>query len=383
MGNVFQRFGLVSAAVLFFSACGGSSATDSTGSGPPPFSGTLGTAPATTPTPGSNSSAESSATTSPATTAGGTGTPTNAEAPAAGADTPLVPSTAAPDTSASQPAAAAPTPPADTSTAQATPPAPTTPDQTPPAQTPPATTGKTQVFLLFGQSNMWGVPNPEQQDLTINPKVEVLTITTCSKHGTNQWVPAQPPLHGCVGQIGTGGKGPGVGPGDYFAKTIAAAFPNDTILLVPAAVPGVSIDTFMPGQQNYTNLLSRAKMAQQRGPISGMIFHQGEADSNQPTWPTRVKTVVDRLRSDLGIGTVPFVAGELLYSPPGCCGVHNALVNKLPSMITNAAVASASGLTTVVPKSADTYGDLHFDLPAQRTFGARYGDAMLKLLGNQ
>lgn len=380
MGNVFQRLGLVSAAVLFFSACGGSSATDPTGSGPPPFSGTLNTAPTSPPPPisNSNSNAESSAT-----TPSGTGTPTNGEAPAAGPDTPLVPSTGTTPSDQATPPQTDPaqTSPATTPPADQTPPATTPPaDQTPPAQTPPAT-GKTQVFLLFGQSNMWGLPNPQQQDLVINPKIEVLTLTACSKHGVNQWVPAQPPLHGCVGQAGTGGKGPGVGPGDYFARAIAAAFPDDTILLVPAAVPGVSIDTFMPGQQNYNNLLSRAKMAQQRGPISGMIFHQGETDDGQATWPNRVKTVVDRLRSDLGIGTVPFVAGELLYSPPGCCGDHNTYVNQLPSIITNAAVASASGITTVVPKSADTYGNLHFDLPAQRTFGARYGDAMLKLLG--
>src|SRR5262249_8576838 len=161
--------------------------------------------------------------------------------------------------------------------------------------------GKTQVFLLFGQSNMWGVPNPQPQDLAINPRVEVLTITSCAKHGVNQWVPAQPPLHGCVGEIGTGGNGPGVGPVDYFAQTAAGALPPATILLAPAAVPGVSIDSFQPGQPNYINLLNRARMAQMRGEIRGMIFHQGESDTGQASWPMRVKTVVDRLRSDLKI----------------------------------------------------------------------------------
>jgi hypothetical protein len=238
---------------------------------------------------------------------------------------------------------------------------------------------KTLVFLLFGQSNMWGVPNPEAQDLEINPRVEVLTTKSCAKHGTNQWVPAQPPLHGCVGQPGTGGQGPGVGPGDYFAKTLADAFPEDTILLVPNAVPGVSIDTFQPGQQNYTSLLARARMAQERGEISGMIFHQGESDSGQSTWPSRVKTVVEQLRSDLGIGDVPFVAGELLYT--GCCSGHNVRVNQLPSVITSTAVATAEGFTAV-PKSQDTYGNLHFDLVSQREFGRRYAQTMIDQLGN-
>jgi hypothetical protein len=214
--------------------------------------------------------------------------------------------------------------------------------------------------------------------MDINPRVEVLTFTACGRHGNNQWVPAQPPLHGCVGQIGTGGQGPGVGPGDYFAKTIAAAFPQDTILLVPAAVPGVSISTFQPGQQNYNNLLSRARMAQQRGEIRGMIFHQGESDSGSNTWTMRVKTTVERLRSDLGIGEVPFVAGELLSS--GCCGGHNTLVNQLPGMISNTAVAKVDPNYRAVPASQDTFGNLHFDVAAQRDFGRRYGEAMLGLL---
>src|SRR5690606_177959 len=94
----------------------------------------------------------------------------------------------------------------------------------PPEENPPPGEARTLVFLLFGQSNMWGVPNPQQQDMEINPRVEVLTATACGNHGNNQWVPARPPLHGCVGQIGTGTMGPGLGPGDYFAKVVAEAF---------------------------------------------------------------------------------------------------------------------------------------------------------------
>jgi hypothetical protein len=252
---------------------------------------------------------------------------------------------------------------------------------TPPTDQPPPATGNTQVFLLFGQSNMYGVPAPEQQDLTINPHVEVLTITKCAKHDVNQWVPAQPPLHGCVGMPSNAPTGPGVGPGDYFAKTLADAFPNDTILLVPGAVPGVSIDTFQRGQTNYNNLLARAKLAQQRGPIRGMIFHQGENDAGQSSWPMRVKNAVTALRADLNIGDVPFVAGELLYSPPGCCGTqHNPLVEMLPSVITNTAVVKADGLVALT-KAQDTFGVYHFNLPSQRTLGQRYGQAMLQLLG--
>ena len=234
---------------------------------------------------------------------------------------------------------------------------------------------------MFGQSNMWGVPLPQPEDLSVNPRVEVLTLQQCTRHGVDQWVPAQPPLHGCVGAPGSSGVGPGVGPGDYFARAIADALPEDTVLLVPAAVPGASINTFQPGQQNYEALVRRARLAQARGEIAGMLFHQGESDSGRLDWPLLVKNTVAGLRLELGIGAAPFVAGELLYDPVGCCGdVHNPLVNQLPDLIDNTAIVAAVGLTAV-PVSTDGLGNLHFDLASQRELGRRYAESLLPLLG--
>jgi hypothetical protein len=323
---------------------------------PPPYSGGVAApgGPSVSPpgTGAANNPAASGATNSPV-----------------GADTaPSATQVAPAQTTPSGGAGGSPAAPTSTSTQQP-------PPMDPPDDTDPPPTGpQTQVFLLFGQSNMWGVPNPQQQDLQVNPRVEVLTLG-CNGQGANQWRPAQPPLHGCVGQIGTGTNGPGLGPGDYFGKALADAFPQDTILLVPAAVPGVSINTFQPGQQNYNALVTRARMAQQRGTIRGMIFHQGETDSGQGDWPTRVKTVVDRLRSDLGTGAVPFIAGELLIG--GCCTSHNTLINMLPNMISNTFVARANGFT---PLPNDGFGNLHFDLTSQREFGRRYGQLMIDAL---
>jgi len=229
----------------------------------------------------------------------------------------------------------------------------------------------TRVYILFGQSNMWGVPPPGAEDMVTNPRVEVLTLTSCGSHGTNQWVTAAPPLHGCVGSPSGAATGPGLGPGDYFARTLAAAYPNDTILLVPASIPGVSIDVFAPGQQAYQSMVSRAQMAQQRGEIRGIIFHQGETDTGSPTWPGRVAAVVSALKQDLGIGDVPFLAGELPTA--GCCGTgHNGRVGELDNgAIPNAHIVQAAELPVL--------GDgLHFTTTAQRTLGTRYGEVMLQ-----
>lgn len=235
------------------------------------------------------------------------------------------------------------------------------------------------IFLLIGQSNMAGDPKPEAQDKVEHPRVKVLAYDNCPNLGRtyNQWYPAIPPLHGCYF---------GVGPGDTFGRAIAEAFPEATIGLVPCAIPGVDIDFFRKGVVSsrrdeftippdnhwagaYEWVIERARLAQQVGVIRGILFHQGESNSGQSAWVQQVKEVAEDLRADLGIGEVPFIAGELLQS--GCCGSHNTYVNQLPMHISNAKVVSSDGLT------GSDYA--HFDLASQRIFGQRYADAFLEL----
>lgn len=235
------------------------------------------------------------------------------------------------------------------------------------------------VFLLIGQSNMAGDPAPEQQDRMEHPRVKVLAYDNCPNLGRtyNEWYPASPPLHDCYF---------GVGPGDAFGKAMADALPDATIGLVPCAIPGVDIDFFRKGVVStrrgefsippddhwsgaYEWVIERARLAQQSGVIRGILFHQGESNTNQASWVGQVKEMVEDLRADLELGDVPFIAGELLQS--GCCASHNTYVNQLPSQISNTRVVSSSGLS-----GSDM---AHFDLASQRIFGQRYADALLEV----
>jgi hypothetical protein len=239
-----------------------------------------------------------------------------------------------------------------------------------------------QIFLLIGQSNMEGIPKPEKEDAESNPRVKVLAYDDCPNLGRkiNRWYTAAPPLHGCYA---------GVGPGDAFGKTLAAANPNATIGLVPCAISGVDIDFFrkgvvssrrrefrIPPDNHYAGayewVIERAKIAQASGVIRGIAFHQGESDTGQQVWIEKVKGMVTDLRGDLGLGDAPFVAGELLSG--GCCASHNPLVNQLPLAITNAFAVTAGDL-----KGMDS---AHFDLVGQRELGRRYAEKMLQALGN-
>lgn len=240
------------------------------------------------------------------------------------------------------------------------------------------------LFLLVGQSNMEGWATAEASDRIQNPRVKVLGFDNCTNLGRqyNQWYVASPPLHACFS---------GVGPGDSFGRTLAEAYPDKTIGLVPLAISGVDIDYFrknvvskrrsefrIPPDNHWAGayewVIERARLAQQTGVIRGIIFHQGESDNGDSTWVGKVRGMVADLRADLGIGEdVPFIAGELLYT--GCCSLHNPLIGQIPAQIPNSYVVSACGLT-----GAD---DAHFNLAGYRELGIRYGQAMLKALGSR
>jgi hypothetical protein len=229
------------------------------------------------------------------------------------------------------------------------------------------------VFLLLGQSNMAGYPKAQQADRAEDPRIKVLGYDNCSQTGrqTDKWDTASPPLHECWNNA--------IGPGDYFAKTlIEFVAPDDTIGLVPCAISGEKIETFMKvGGNKYSWIVQRAKLAQQAGGvIEGMLFHQGESNNGDKDWPRKVNTLVTDLRSDLGLGNVPFIAGELLYS--GGTAGHNTWVNQLPNVVSNGHVVSASGL---VVDPADTQWNLHFSHDSQVTFGKRYAEKMKAVLG--
>ncbi len=229
------------------------------------------------------------------------------------------------------------------------------------------------VFLLLGQSNMAGYPKAQEADRAEDPRVQVLGFDDCADTGrkTDEWDIAAPPLHECWNGA--------IGPGDYFAKALLDVIPEgDTIGLVPCAISGEKIETFMKaGGTKYDWIMQRARLAQDAGgKIEGMLFHQGESNTADSSWPGKVATFVTDLRADLELGEVPFLAGELAYS--GNSSSHNPLVNQLPSVLSNAHVVSAEGLAI---DSADTQWNVHFDHDAQVSFGKRYAEKMIEALG--
>jgi len=227
------------------------------------------------------------------------------------------------------------------------------------------------LYLLLGQSNMAG--RGEVQDQDRQPHPQVLTMNK-----DNKWVPAADPIHFDKPIAG-------VGPGLTFGKTMAMKKPGFSIGLIPCAAGGSSIAHWKRGMwfkqtdsKPYDEAVRRTKTAMKDGVLKGIIWHQGEGDSNEesaPLYKANIAALIRTIRKDLGTPDVPFVVGELgvFFTLENNYAVNvNEALTTLPQYVDHTACVSSHGLE---PKED---GD-HFDTSSARELGRRYAEAMLKL----
>ena len=239
-----------------------------------------------------------------------------------------------------------------------------------------------ELFLLIGQSNMSGMSPMPSEPWSVNDRITFMVQFDCPSlnQSAGEWLPAEPPLHGC--QWATGGIGLGLA--DFFGAKLAEEWPESKIGLIPNAIPGQLISIYLkeggtsapvpPGYANaYEMTIERSLEAQKEGRIRAILMHQGESDDNQgmsEQWLGRVASVVADLRSDLNLGEeVPFLAGEI---GPSQWQGHNAYVNQIPDYVPNSAVISSEG--TAIHDIA------HFDEASAKLMGERYVEKFLDMV---
>lgn len=227
------------------------------------------------------------------------------------------------------------------------------------------------LYLLIGQSNMAGRGIVEDQDRTPHPRVFVL-------NKNDEWVPATDPIHFDKPIAG-------VGPGLTFGKVMAEYNPDVRIGLIPCAAGGSSITKWKAGEwfeqtnsKPYDDAIRRTQTAMKDGVLKGIIWHQGEGDSNEENaqeYGTRLEALIQTLRKDLGVPDVPFIAGELATfytSKNEYARIVNNELTRLPENVDNTACVSSGGLTPM-------QDGVHFDSRSARELGRRYAEAMKKI----
>ncbi len=248
------------------------------------------------------------------------------------------------------------------------------------------------IFLCFGQSNMEGNAQIEEQDRSVDDRFQVMQSVDCPDLGRvkGKWYTAIPPLCRCR---------TGLGPADFFGRAMVANLPrNIRVGIINVSVAGCKIELFdkdhfqtyaataPPWMMNmiqeyngnpYAYLVEMAKLAQKDGVIKGILLHQGESNPNDSTWTIQVKRIYDNLVTDLHLRPeiTPLLAGEVVHSDQGgVCAGMNAIIAQLPKVLPNSYVISSRGCS-------DAPDNLHFDAAGYKRLGSRYAEKMLSLLG--
>ena len=215
------------------------------------------------------------------------------------------------------------------------------------------------VYLLIGQSNMAG--RAAYTDKEAGPLKDVYLL-----NGKDQWEEASNPLNR-YSTIRKGLNMQKLNPGHTFAETMLKKQRGVSIGLVVNAKGGSKIDQWGKETQFYKEAVRRAKAAQERGTLKGILWHQGESDANSPEgYLKKLVALVENLRKDLGEPDLPFVAGQVNGVP-----AINDQIAGLPDELDHTGYVSSKGLTT-----KDRW---HFDSEGMKELGKRYAEAMLKL----
>src|SRR5690606_8123569 len=120
--------------------------------------------------------------------------------------------------------------------------------------------------------------------------------------------------------------------------------------------------------------MARIKQAKEKGVIKGVLWQQGESDSDSTSaalYLTRLCELIGRIRAEVGDTQLPVAIGELGRYKENYQYLNKVLA-KLPALVPNVVVVSSENLRH--------NGDgIHFDSASASEFGKRFATNMQQL----
>lgn len=231
---------------------------------------------------------------------------------------------------------------------------------------------KVWIFILAGQSNMAGRGVVAASDTV--PNERILSINS-----KNELVVAKEPLHFYEPNL------TGLDCGMSFARRLLPAIKEDiSILLIPVAVGGSSSyqwlgDSVHRGVPLMTNFQQRISSAVKHGVIKGILWHQGESDTNDqsiPGYGDRLEEIFLRFRRHCRNPNLPIIIGKLgsFSDNQVRWDAINAAIERYTSLDNFAWAVETADLRSKDDK-------IHFDSEGQRAMGSRMADMFLKATG--
>lgn len=236
---------------------------------------------------------------------------------------------------------------------------------------------KLDLYLCIGQSNMAGrgVMVPGLGDLDPIDKAWLFTTTS-------NWEVASNPLNK-YSEVRKQLDIQQINPAYSFVKKIIAETGHHVGLIVNAR-GGTAIEAWLKGNSSgyYASSIRRALEAKKWGEFKGILWHQGEGNSQLdaiPKYPAQLSAMVADYRKDLESENIFFCAGQLAQWYPDASKAErmtlfNAMLDTISSFISYSSRAESDGLTPI----NDDYDDPHFDRESQFILGERYADEVLR-----
>lgn len=219
-------------------------------------------------------------------------------------------------------------------------------------------------FLLIGQSNMAGRGFVHEVPSIYNERIEMLR--------NGRWQMMTEPIN-------YDRPVAGVSLAASFAEAWCRMNPDEKIGLIPCAEGGSSIDEWETEGVLFRHAVSEAKFAVENSELAGILWHQGESDSDSGKYKTyyeKLYRLVMDLREALNAADIPFIIGGLgdylgkTAFGAGCIEYEriNQELQRFAEENPCCYFVTAKGLT------ANPDG-IHINAVSQRKFGLRYFEA--------
>lgn len=222
-------------------------------------------------------------------------------------------------------------------------------------------------ILMIGQSNMAGRGFLNEVPMICNERIQMLR--------NGRWQIMTEPIN-------YDRPNSGVGLAGSFAAMWCMENKEEKIGLIPCAEGGSSIDDWAINKVLFKNAVIQAKFAMQDSELIAILWHQGENDSyngNFKTYYNKLHTMIETLRTELNIETIPLIIGGLgdYLGKSGFglnCTEYESVNNEL---LRYANEHKYVYFSTAKELTANPDG-IHLDAISQRKFGVRYYEAFAR-----
>ncbi len=222
-------------------------------------------------------------------------------------------------------------------------------------------------FLMLGQSNMAGRGFIDEVSPIYNERIQMLR--------NGRWQMMTEPIN-------YDRPVSGISLAASFADAWCQINEKDIIGLIPCAEGGSTLDEWAIDGVLFKHAVNEAKFAIQNSELTGILWHQGESDSNNGKYKVYYKkllSIIETLRKELNSPNIPLIIGGLgdFLGKEGfgksCTEYHyiNQELQKFALEQDNCYFVTAKGLTS-------NPDGIHIDAVSQRKFGLRYFEAFDK-----